>query len=61
MCIRDRFEGATADDFETTLTVEDPTQDNTITLPNVSGDIITDTTNPRDTKAFLFSMVMAMG
>ena len=55
------FEGATADNFETTLTVEDPTQDNTITLPNVSGDIITDTTNPRDTKAFLFSMVMAMG
>ena len=55
------FEGATADDHETTLTVEDPTQDNTITLPNVSGDIITDTTNPRDTKAFLFSMVMAMG
>ena len=55
------FEGATADDHETTLTVEDPTQDNTITLPNASGDIITDTTNPRDTKAFLFSMVMAMG
>jgi len=55
------FEGATADNFETTLTVEDPTQDNTITLPNASGDIITDTTNPRDTKAFLFSMVMAMG
>ena len=55
------FEGATADDHETTLTVEDPSQDNTITLPNVSGDIITDTTNPRDTKAFLFSMVMAMG
>ena len=55
------FEGATTDNFETTLTVEDPTQDNTITLPNASGDIITDTTNPRDTKAFLFSMVMAMG
>jgi len=55
------FEGATTDNFETTLTVEDPTQDNTITLPNTSGDIITDTTNPRDTKAFLFSMVMAMG
>ena len=55
------FEGATADNFETTLTVEDPTQDNTITLPNTDGDIITDTTNPRDTKAFLFSMVMAMG
>ena len=55
------FEGATADDHETILTVEDPSQDNTITLPNVSGDIITDTTNPRDTKAFLFSILMAMG
>jgi hypothetical protein len=35
------FEGATADAFETTLTVVDPTQDNTITLPNVSGTVIT--------------------
>ncbi|MFZ9078153.1 MAG: tail fiber domain-containing protein [Alphaproteobacteria bacterium] len=31
------FEGATADDFETTLTVEDPTVDRTITLPDQSG------------------------
>jgi hypothetical protein len=30
------FEGATADSFETTLTVEDPTVDRTITLPNES-------------------------
>jgi len=35
------FEGATADDFETTLTVADPTADRTITLPNVSGTVIT--------------------
>ena len=55
------FEGSTADAHESLLTVVDPTQDNTITLPDASGDIITDTTNPRDTKAFLFSMVMAMG
>jgi len=34
------FEGSTADSFETTLTVVDPTSDNTITLPNQSGDII---------------------
>ncbi|MDA0898399.1 MAG: hypothetical protein O3A30_03885 [Bacteroidetes bacterium] len=31
------FEGATADDFETTLTATDPTADRTITLPDASG------------------------
>ena len=35
------FEGATDNDFETTLTSADPGQDNTITLPNVSGTVIT--------------------
>ena len=35
------FEGATADAYETTLTVTDPTADRTITLPNVSGTVIT--------------------
>ena len=35
------FEGSTADAFETTLTVIDPTADRTITLPNVSGTVIT--------------------
>lgn len=35
------FEGATANDFETTLGVIDPTADRTINLPNVSGTIIT--------------------
>ena len=33
------FEGSTADAFETTLTVVDPTQDNTVTLPNTSGTV----------------------
>ena len=33
------FEGATADDFETTLGVIDPTADRTINLPNQSGTI----------------------
>ena len=33
------FEGATADGFETTLTVVDPTADRTITLPNTSGTV----------------------
>jgi hypothetical protein len=35
------FEGSTADDFETTLTVVDPTADRTITLPNVTGTVVT--------------------
>jgi hypothetical protein len=35
------FEGATADAFETTLTVTDPTADRTITLPNVTGTVVT--------------------
>jgi hypothetical protein len=35
------FEGATADDYETTLTVADPTADRTITLPNVTGTVVT--------------------
>ena len=34
------FEGATADAFETTLTVEDPTADRTITLPNTTGTVV---------------------
>lgn len=33
------FEGATADAFETTLTVTDPTADRTITFPNVTGTV----------------------
>lgn len=35
------FEGATPDNFETTLTVTDPTADRTITLPNVTGTVVT--------------------
>ena len=35
------FEGSTADGFETTLGVIDPTADRTINLPNVSGTVIT--------------------
>jgi hypothetical protein len=34
------FEGATPDAFETTLTVVDPTQDNTVTLPNATGTVV---------------------
>ena len=38
------FEGATADAFETTLTVVDPTADRTITLPNASGTVVLEDT-----------------
>ena len=34
------FEGSTADDFETTLTVSNPTADRTLTLPNISGTLV---------------------
>ena len=39
------FEGATADAYETTLAVTDPTADRTVTLPNVSGTVML-TQNP---------------
>lgn len=35
------WEGSTADSYETTLTVVDPTADRTITLPDVTGTVIT--------------------
>ena len=35
------FEGSAADDHETTLTVVNPTADRTITLPNVTGTVVT--------------------
>ena len=35
------FEGSTEDTFETTLTVVDPTADRTITIPNITGTLIT--------------------
>ena len=35
-----RFEGATSNNFETELTVADPTQDNTITLPDSTGTVV---------------------
>ena len=35
------FEGSTADDYETTLTVTDPTADRTITFPDVTGNVVT--------------------
>ena len=35
------FEGSSADEYETTLTVTDPTADRTITLPDVTGTVVT--------------------
>jgi hypothetical protein len=35
------FEGTTADEFETTLTVVDPTADNVVSLPNNTGTVVT--------------------
>ena len=35
------FEGSSANDYETTLTVTNPTADRTITLPNVTGTVVT--------------------
>ena len=48
------FEGATADAFETSLTVVDPTADRTITLPNSTGTLIT----TGDTGAITSSMIL---
>lgn len=52
------FEGATANEYETTLTVTDPTADRAITLPNASGTVIlsTDTVNALTAPAASFSM-----
>lgn len=36
-----KFEGSTSNDFETTVTVANPTADRTLTIPNVSGNFVT--------------------
>ena len=53
------FEGATADAHETTLTAEDPTADNTITVPNDSITCITTATHA--TKANMIARALALG
>ena len=53
------FEGASADDFETTLTVVDPTADRTITLPNETGTLIT--TAGAATRALSIALAAALG
>ena len=53
------FEGATADAHETTLTAVDPTQDNTITIPNSSITCITTATHA--TKGNAIARAIALG
>ena len=53
------FEGATADEYETTLTVVDPTADRTITLPNETGTLITSASAA--TNAFSIALAAALG
>jgi hypothetical protein len=51
------FEGATANTYETTLSVTDPTADRTITLPNATGTVAL-TTNVRDAEMRFIMEVM---
>jgi len=51
------FEGATDDNFETTIAVADPTADRTITLPNRSGTVITTGDTGTVTGSMLASVV----
>jgi hypothetical protein len=53
------FEGSTADAYETTLTVVDPTADRTITIPNESGTLITSASAA--TNAFSTALAAALG
>ncbi len=50
------FEGTTSDDFETVLTVEDPTADRTVTIPNATGTIVL-----KDTTDTLTNKTIAAG
>ena len=55
------FEGATSDGFETTLTVVDPTADRTVTLPNSSGTVITDSADQTTTTLMTNKTNLASG
>ena len=53
------IEGATADDYETTLTAQDPTQDNVITIPDATMTAITTATHA--TKSSVIARALALG
>ena len=53
------FEGTNADPYETTLTVTEPTQDNTITLPDTTGVVVIDTATQTLTNKTLTSPVIS--
>ena len=55
------FEGATADAYETTLTVTDPTADRTITFPNATGTVVlADSTNTLTNKTLTSPIVSGL-
>jgi hypothetical protein len=49
------FEGATANDFETTLSITDPTADRTITFPDATGTVQLRVTDVSDINSISFS------
>jgi len=53
------FEGATADNYETTLTFTDPTADRVLTMPNATETLITSASAA--TNAFSISIAAALG
>tara|TARA_B100001996_G_scaffold375129_1_gene354661 strand:- start:4 stop:2622 length:2619 start_codon:yes stop_codon:yes gene_type:complete len=53
------FEGATADAYETTLTVVDPTADRTVSLPNETGTLITNNSTNVVTSAMIVDGAVA--
>ena len=52
------LEGATADDYETTIAVTDPTADRTLTLPNATSTLATTTGSETFTNKTLTSPVI---
>ena len=56
------FEGATANDFETTLTVADPTADRTVTIPDATTTLVgTDTTQTLTNKTLTSPTITGTG